>query len=79
MYRFAIIEDDKEDANRLKQYINEYKEEKNLNIDIKVFNSSLIFLNEDSSKFDAIFLDILLVGLDGLELATKIREKDKKI
>lgn len=80
MIRIAIVEDDESDRERLSGFLNRYVQEKKLgSFDVNTFENPLVFLGSYSLNFDLIFLDIKMPGMTGMELARKIREKDKKV
>ena len=76
MLKIAICDDDYVFANKIKEYINEIKNN-NDDIDLKVnvFSSGIDFLKciNNNEKFDIIFMDIQMPGINGIELGIKIR------
>ncbi|MEN8076680.1 response regulator [Clostridioides difficile] len=75
MIKIGICDDDKNIVSKIKTYINEYSKEKFI---INTYNSGeeLLSLNE---KFDVIFLDIDMIGIDGIETAKRLRIYDKDV
>lgn len=74
--RVAVVDDTKEDSQRLIGYVNQFQQEKGMVIQVDSYQASLDFLEEFKSQFDVIFLDIEMPGSDGLKVAHEIREKD---
>lgn len=75
--QIAICDDNKEFRNILRQYIVEYKQEKNLNISIAEFENGKTLIESDE-KFDLIFLDYIMAEEpDGFETAKEIRKNNK--
>lgn len=77
MVRFAVCDDEQEMINSILNklrtyYPNDYK--------IKTYSDGASLLSDHlRERFDAIFLDISMLGLDGLVIAGKIREKDRRV
>ncbi len=78
----GICEDEPVMCEYLTKLINEWSQKHSVDIevDINVFNSSeeFLFKNSSSSVFDVLLLDIQMNKLNGMELAKKIRQDNKK-
>lgn len=77
--RIAIVEDILEDRNRLVLDIFRWSKEKHIPLVPKpaLFESGEALLyNFESGKYDVIFLDIFMGGINGIETARQIREID---
>lgn len=72
-YKFAICDDDIQFCNKIKSYIIEYYGENR--VEISIFNSGEDFI-KSKVKYDCIFLDIEMINLNGIEIATMIRNYD---
>lgn len=57
MIKIAIIDDEKEMSSILSNYVNKYAKEKNIDINMDIFQSSTNFLT-NYSGYDIIFMDI---------------------
>ncbi len=79
MVNVAIIEDDVASAETLKGFAEKYGKEKNVQINVSVFNNSLNFLENYKPVYDLVFMDILLPDVNGFETAKKLREYDKSV
>ena len=77
--RIAIVEDEEEDAKKLKEAILDTENDINFVSDIAVFNHSVPFIDKYKADYDIIFLDIELPDINGLDLAHKIRELDQSV
>lgn len=79
MYNLAIVEDNIDFYKQLMQYFEQYQAEKSLKFNITYFENSSSFLKESMTKYDAIFLDIMLPDGNGMDIAKKIRETNADV
>ncbi len=76
MIRIAICDDDIQITEQLKNIISVYEIEKSEDFYCDTFNSGESLLNV-VQKYDVIFLDVYMTGMNGFETAKKIRKEDK--
>lgn len=79
MIRIAIVEDEITASDLLIDYLNKYANEKKEKFEIKVYSSSLMFLNEYKNNLDIVFMDIELPDGNGLDTIRKIRQLDNDV
>lgn len=81
MMQFAVCEDNTSEAELLKEYIKKWSIIKKENIDIKIYKSaeSFLFDYQEKATTAVLLLDIEMPGMNGMELAKKIRQSDKSI
>ena len=81
MLRLGICDDERECSSVLEKCIGEYLKGKNIPYEISVYSSGekLLELNEQVTEFDAIFLDVNMGQMDGIETAQRIREYSEKV
>ena len=79
MYHIAIVEDEKESREQLKEYILEYGKEHNLEFQISVFNDGAEILEGYTSTYDIILLDIEMPKVNGMDAAEQIRGMDESV
>lgn len=77
--KIAVIEDEKSHRDLLMSYLASWGEKQGKPMELSSFGSaeSFWFAYEERSDFDILFLDIQMAGMDGMELARKVRERDK--
>jgi DNA-binding LytR/AlgR family response regulator len=79
MIYIAIIEDNKEEMDKLKGYLNDYTKDNPNCFDffhIDCYYNAEAFLSNCDKNYDIAFFDIELPNLDGMEAAMKFREKN---
>lgn len=79
MINVGIIEDDGRVAARLAEMIELYGKDRNTAFSVNIFGNAEAALSEAAGKFDVIFVDIKLGGMDGMSAARKIRNGDEKV
>ena len=77
MIRVAIVDDEREQIEIIKNIVEEFLKEKNIEYQIQEFLSGEDLLNTDICM-DLVFLDIQMGGIDGIETARKLRIKYRK-
>ncbi len=75
MLNIAICDDEINILNKTKEILENYKKQ-SISVEIFLKGEDLV---ESDSNFDIIFLDIDMTGINGIETARLIREKDKKV
>ena len=78
MYRIAIVEDEKNDAEKLNNSLKQYLEKNNISASIHNYSDGDEIIEEETN-FDIILLDIEMKRMDGIQAAYKIRQKDEHV
>ena len=79
MYRIAIVDDDREFVEELKNYLDQYAKEEEQEFEISAFYDGAEILENYASKYDLILLDIEMPKVNGMDAAEKIREVDENV
>lgn len=79
MVDIAIVEDNEREKNRLAECIACYMERVKRPYKIQWFTNSESFIDNYSARFDLVFMDIQLPGMDGLRVCKKLRDFDTEV
>lgn len=79
MFKVVILEDDLPTARELESFLNRYCEEHGISAQMTHFCNAFDFLETYDYKADVVFFDIEMPGLNGMDAAKKLREKDSQV
>lgn len=79
MYRFAVVEDEKLAADRLREAIIRYCDGVGSEAEVTHFESASQFLHAYRPGWTVVFMDIAMPGMNGMEAARRLREKDQSV
>lgn len=77
--KVIIVEDDKDAAAVLEEYLARYGEAKGVNFDVRKYNNVSLFLANYNNSADLILMDIELPDGDGMNAIAKLRERDGEV
>lgn len=77
--RVLIVEDDDGQAAALVGYVGRYAAERGVNLHATRLASAFSLAGDDAPAFDMAFLDIGLPGINGLEAAQLVRQRDERV
>ena len=73
MYRIAVVEDDRNFVEELKNYLEQYAKEEGQEFEVSVFYDGAEILENYAPKYDLILLDIEMPKVNGMDAAERIR------
>lgn len=81
MIKIAFCDDELSVLNELRVLLDQYRVERNCELDYAVFQSPLELLAEieRGARFDILFLDVLMPGENGIDAAAEIRNYDSNV
>ena len=79
MISFAIVEDDKEVAGQLQEYLARAEKDFGEQFSVSVYGDGLSFLDAFRSQFDIILMDIELPNINGMDCVKRVRETDEEV
>ena len=79
MIKIAIVEDEEEMLNTLKEYIKRFFTSNDLQYDLTCFGTASKLINTYKFEYDLIFMDINLPGIDGMSAVKELRDKDSNV
>lgn len=79
MINICIVEDESDQADLLRNYIQTYGNKTNQQFNITHFSDGIDLVDEYRAQFDIILLDIQMKHLDGMVAAEKIRKVDADV
>mgnify|MGYP002798144329 CR=1 FL=1 len=79
MYQIAVGDDEKHFAYELAKRLKRYFARRSLDVQIHLFYSAENLLNDGATSCNIIFLDVRLGEVSGMEVAKKLREKNKNV
>lgn len=79
MIQIAIVEDEKDCQDQMKDFIKRYEKTCDQTFEITVFNDGMDITEHYESTWDIIFMDIKMKHLDGMSTAMHIRKYDPAV
>ena len=79
MYRIAVVDDQAEERARLNGFLNRFAAERKLALTVTAFEGGESFLSSYDDNFEIVLLDIEMQGIDGMETARRLRERDERV
>ena len=77
MIEIAIVEDDRDEQQRLLRNLNQFAQENQQPFHFTLYENALDFLDE-RKPFDIVFMDIMLPNFNGMEAAVQLRKHNSQ-
>lgn len=77
--KIAIVDDDEKSISDLVGLFNRYSQEEKVEFSIFTYTDSEVFLRSFTDDIDLLFLDIQMPKYSGMDIAEKIREKNRNV
>ena len=79
MYHIAIVEDEATFIEQLIEYLHQFEEENHVEFKVSVFQDGAEILKDYKNEYDAIFFDIEMPKVNGMQAAEQIRDMDDDV
>ena len=79
MIRVAIVEDEKEQAERIRRFLDRFAAEKERTIQTHLYSDGDEFVRDLNRGFDIALLDIQMKRMNGMQAAEEIRRCDEEM
>lgn len=79
MLNVAIVEDNAQDAARLKKCLAEFSQESSVEFNIAEYRDPISFLEKYPANKDIVFMDIELPEMDGMKASKLLRQMDENV
>ena len=77
--RIALVDDNPQDAQVLQGYLDRFSREVGLEWSYAYYSDGQAFLNGDTCQFDLIVMDVDMPGINGIETARLLRQRDPDV
>lgn len=79
MLRIAVVDDDLNFQRQINEFIVRYFKQETSEFNVRCYRDGVEFLADYQSNFDIAIIDIMMPKMNGIEVAHKLRARDKNI
>lgn len=79
MYKIGIVDDETKIIERISEFVKKVLDERAESYQLETSTSPDKFLQDYKEGFDILFFDVMMDGMDGIELAKRIRKIDANV
>lgn len=80
IFKLAIIEDEQDAMDNILEFLKQYESDKKIEFAYFTYQNAFQFLSDfKMNEFHIVFMDINMPGINGMEAAKEMREKDKDV
>lgn len=79
MIKIAVVEDNREHADKLNQFINRYAEETQREFSVQFYDNGMDFVSDYDNNTDIVFMDIEMPHMNGMDCAVRLRKIDENV
>lgn len=79
MFVIAVVEDEKRERARIKEFLQRYEKERGEQMRVIEFEDAVEFLTGYKPIYDLVLMDIQMPYIDGMEAAKKLRQMDANV
>ncbi|MBO5458190.1 MAG: response regulator transcription factor [Clostridia bacterium] len=76
MIKIAVVEDEEECSKRMDEFLSRYGQEKGIEFSVRFFRDGVDFISDYDPQTDAVFMDIKMPHMNGMDCALKLRKLD---
>ena len=78
-YSVAIVEDEDIHAKTLADFLTDFAAEEGIDLSFTRYGNAVDAAEDYKGQFQMVFLDIMMPGMNGMELAKEIRQNDPRV
>lgn len=77
--KLAVVDDEKKATDLIESYVKRFENENEIEILMNIFHNPNDFLEQYTSDYDLVMMDVEMPGLNGIETAKELRRMDDRV